>query len=69
MSKLNPPQKSILKALLENPFNLSTTKLSEKSGTSWNTTDKYLNDFLKKRWVGKRTRGRKGRKEVWYPII
>lgn len=69
MTKLNPSEKAVLKSLLENPYSLSTTKIADEGRVSWNTADKYLNQFLKKGWVRRTKRGLKKRKEVWIPLL
>lgn len=69
MTKISPTEKHILKALLENPYKISTTRVANESGVSWNTADKYLNQFLRKGWVKRKTRGIKKRKEIWFPLL
>ena len=55
--KLKPQEKALLKALLEHDYFLSTTKVSQLAGVSWNTADKYLKTFHNKKWIGQRQRG------------
>lgn len=69
MDKLKPAQKNILKSLLENPYRLSTTSVAHKSNVSWNTADKYLRDFQRRQWVGHATKGQKGKKDLWFPLL
>ena len=67
--KLKPTEKSILKALLENPYRISTSRVAKESGTSWNTADKYLESFRKIGWVGHKTKGQKKTKDLWFPLL
>jgi predicted transcriptional regulator len=67
--KLNPSEKSVLKALLENPFKLSTTRVAKDANISWNTAEKYLKQFQEKGWVSHRKRGQKKGKDIWSPIL
>jgi len=67
--KLNPSEKSVLKALLENPYKISTSKTAREARVSWNTAEKYLKQFQEKGWVKHRKRGQKKGKDLWSPIL
>jgi len=69
VEKLNPSEKSVLKALLENSFKLSTTRVAKEANISWNTAEKYLKQFQEKGWVKHRKRGQKKGKDLWSPIL
>jgi predicted transcriptional regulator len=55
--KLRPQEARILKVLLEHSYSLNTTQVADRANVSWNTSDKYLKRFYRKRWVSKKTRG------------
>ena len=69
IKKLNPSEKSVLKALLENPFKISTTRIAREAKISWNTAEKYLKQFQGKGWVKHKKRGQKKGKDLWSPIL
>lgn len=47
----------VLKALLENPYHISTTGVAKLASVSWNTAYKYLNLAFERRWINKIQRG------------
>lgn len=55
--QLKPQEIRILKTLLEHNYYLSTTQVAEITGISWNTADKYLEQFWKCCWIEKVKRG------------
>lgn len=55
--QLKPQQHRILKVLLEHNYHLTTTQVSEMANISWNTADKYLEEFFKIGWIDKRQKG------------
>lgn len=57
MPNLKPQESQILKALLEHSYYLNTTQVAKTANVSWNTADKYLNEFNKRGWIEKRQRG------------
>jgi predicted transcriptional regulator len=48
---LNPIEQRILTAMIENTGFHSTREIAELSGVSWNTAEKYLQQFLKNKWI------------------
>lgn len=57
MPRLKPQEHRILKVLLEHNYLLTTTQVSEMANISWNTADKYLEEFFKLGWIDKRKKG------------
>lgn len=60
--KLNTIQKKILETLLEHDFFLTTTEVCNKSGISWNTAKRRLEDFYAKDWIEHK---KKGNRDLW----
>ncbi len=54
--QLKPAESRILKALLEHDYSLNTTQISHIANVSWNTAEKYLDEFRTRGWVIKRKR-------------
>jgi len=59
MSRLNPKERQILKALLEHNYYLTTTQVAELADVSWNTAAAYLEKFFEAGWINKSSRGRR----------
>jgi Fic family protein len=55
--QLKSQELAIIKALLENPYYISTTGVSKLAKVSWNTALKYLNAAYSKNWIAKAQRG------------
>jgi predicted transcriptional regulator len=48
--------------LIENAGFHSTREIAELSGLSWNTAQKYLDQFLKSKWID---HYKKGNRDYW----
>lgn len=59
---LKPQEHRILKALLEYNFYLNTTQVAKLANVSWNTADKYLKEFHKRKWIVKK---KTGNRDYW----
>lgn len=59
MPSLNPIEHKILTVLVKRKTSYMTTaRVAEKAGISWNTAESYLQAFHNLRWVSKKTSGR-----------
>jgi len=55
--KLNTKEKAILKVLHENKRPLTISKVARLAGISWNTAEKYLDEFHDREWIVKYQKG------------
>jgi len=62
---LTPIERNILKTLAEERRWMSTRHIARRSNISWQSSDKYLNQFKNNSWVNHRTTGKKRKKGLW----
>jgi predicted transcriptional regulator len=55
-------EQRILTVMIENAGSHSTRGIAELSGLSWNTAQKYLEQFLKDKWID---HYKKGNRDYW----
>jgi predicted transcriptional regulator len=61
---LNPYEARILIVLIKTPKYWNTTEIAKKTGISWNTAEKYLDEMHNRGWIEK-----KGQSKVYWKAI
>ena len=55
MAELNPYESKILSVLIKSRTSLTTGRVANRSGISWNTADRHLKNMEERGWVRNRS--------------